>query len=75
MKCVVCKHGETEKGLATVTLEREGATFVFRGVPANVCANCGETYVSEETGAELLKKAESAIHEGVKIDIREFKAA
>ena len=75
MKCVVCKHGETKDGKATVTLEREGATFVFRGVPAQVCSNCGESYVSEETGANLLEKAESAIRDGVRIDVREFKAA
>jgi YgiT-type zinc finger domain-containing protein len=41
MMCVICKTGETHPGVATVTLEREGATVVIKGVPARVCKNCG----------------------------------
>jgi YgiT-type zinc finger domain-containing protein len=47
MKCIICKNGETKPGNATVTLEREGTTLVIKGVPADVCANCGEEYVDE----------------------------
>ena len=32
MKCVICKMGETQPGKVTVTLDKEGATLVFRGV-------------------------------------------
>jgi len=31
MKCVIGRHGETRAGTATVTLERDGTTFVVRG--------------------------------------------
>jgi YgiT-type zinc finger domain-containing protein len=75
MKCMICKHGETRLGTATVTLEREGATIVVKDVPAEVCANCGEEYVSEETTARLLKSAEEAVRAGVKVDVREYVAA
>ena len=34
MKCIVCKQAETRAGTTTVTLERQGATFVFKDVPA-----------------------------------------
>jgi YgiT-type zinc finger domain-containing protein len=54
MKCVVCKKGETKIGKATVTLEKNGATLVFKGVPARVCANCGEEYVDQDITARLL---------------------
>lgn len=54
MKCVICKHGETQAGHTTVTLERGETVLVFRNVPAQVCANCGEAYVSEEVTAQLL---------------------
>mgnify|MGYP001041985273 CR=1 FL=1 len=47
MKCVVCKQAETRPGTATVTLERDGLTVVFKGVPAQVCPNCGEDYVEQ----------------------------
>ena len=75
MKCVICKNGEARPGKATVTLEREGATLVIKGVPAKVCANCGEEYVEEETTARLLKTAEEAARAGVQVDVREYAAA
>lgn len=75
MKCVICKYGETRMGKATVTLERDTATLVIRGVPAEVCSNCGEEYVSEETTARLLKSADEAVKAGVKVDVREYAAA
>ena len=75
MKCVICKQGETKPGKATVTLERDGMTLVFKSVPANICANCGEEYVDEKTTKELLKSAEEAIKAGVQVDIREYIAA
>jgi YgiT-type zinc finger domain-containing protein len=59
MKCVVCKNGETKIGRTTVTLERDGATLVFKGVPARVCANCGEAYVDGEITASLLQSPDS----------------
>ena len=75
MKCVVCKLGETRPGTATVTLEREGVTLVIKGVPARVCANCGEEYVDEEIAGRLLQAAEEAAQAGVQVDIREYVAA
>jgi YgiT-type zinc finger domain-containing protein len=75
MKCVVCKHGTTRPGRATITLERGGATLVIKGVPAEVCGNCEEEYVGEETTARLLRMAEEAAHAGVQVDVREYVAA
>jgi YgiT-type zinc finger domain-containing protein len=75
MKCMICKSGETQPGTATVTLEREGITLVIQGVPAMVCANCGEEYVDENTSARLLKTAEEAAQAGVRVDVREYIAA
>lgn len=75
MKCVICKHGKTRPGKATVTLERDGTTLVIKGVPAMVCSNCGEEYVGEDTTARLLEAAEEAARAGVQVDVREYKAA
>ena len=74
MKCVVCKLGETRPGFTTVTLEREGAALVVRKVPAQVCDNCGEAYVSAEVTRSLLQSAREALRAGVEVDIREFVA-
>ena len=73
MKCMICKHGETEKGFTTVTLEKNGFTIVFKHVPALVCDNCGEKYIEDKVSAELLKKAQEIIKNGVEVDIREYK--
>ena len=43
MKCLICKHGETEQGFTTVTLEKNGSTIVFKHVDGHI-------------SAELLKK-------------------
>jgi YgiT-type zinc finger domain-containing protein len=72
MKCVICKHGETESGFATVTLDANGATVVVKQVPANVCKNCGEQYVSSEIASELFKTAEDAVSKGVELDVRHY---
>ena len=72
MKCVVCKKGETKIGKTTVTLERDGATLVFKGVPARVCNNCGEDYVDGEITASLLKSAEEAARSGIQVEIRQY---
>ena len=72
MTCVVCKIGETHGGKTTVTLERAGMTLVFKGVPAQVCRNCGEAYVDQAITRRLLRDAEKAAGSGVQVDIRKF---
>jgi YgiT-type zinc finger domain-containing protein len=51
--CVVCKKGETREGFATVPLVW-GGTPAVRTVPAEICDDCGEAYVSEEVTKNLL---------------------
>jgi YgiT-type zinc finger domain-containing protein len=58
MKCAICKQRETQPGTTTITLERDGVTLVYKGVPAQVCQNCGEEYVSGEVTEDLVKRAE-----------------
>lgn len=74
MKCVICKQGETRAGRITVTLERDTTTLVFKQVPAQVCDNCGESYVNEATTALLLEAAEADVKAGVQIEVRHFAA-
>jgi YgiT-type zinc finger domain-containing protein len=75
MKCPICRTGETKPGKATVTLEREGLTLVVRGVPAEVCGNCGEEYVDAADTDRLMVAAEDALRSGVKVDVREYVVA
>ena len=75
MKCVICKQGETRPGAATVTLEREGTILIVKSVPAQVCQNCGEEYITESITAKLLQQAEEAVRAGVQVTIRTYAAA
>lgn len=75
MKCVICKHGSTKPGTMTATFERNGATIVIKGIPADVCEICGENYLSAEISKKLLQQAEDAARAGVQVDIRKFMAA
>lgn len=72
MKCVICKQGEHLLGTVTVTLDRDGTTLVFKNVPAQVCENCGETYVDEETTEQMLIAAEAAVSAGVQVQVRDY---
>lgn len=72
MKCPIGKHGETQPGEVSITLERDGAVLVMRNVPAEVCDNCGEAYHSAEITEELLRQAEVAVQAGVEVDVRRF---
>jgi YgiT-type zinc finger domain-containing protein len=69
MECVICKNGTTEPGKVTVTLEKEGSIIAIKEVPANVCVNCGEYYLSPEMTNAVLKKAEDAFRKGVEIEV------
>jgi YgiT-type zinc finger domain-containing protein len=74
MKCVICKSGETKPGFVTVTLQRGDTTVIFKEVPAEVCQNCGEYYLSEEITEKLLKRAEEAVKKGTEVEILKFAA-
>ncbi len=75
MKCIICKQGETQPDKVTVTLERGEMTLVIKGVPAEVCSNCGEQYIDEGISAQLLKIAEEVAQSDVQVDIRKYNAA
>lgn len=74
MRCVICRHGETKPGEATVTLQRGATTVIIKGVPADVCDNCGEYYLSDSITKRTLEMAEDAVRKGVEVEILRFAA-
>ena len=74
MKCTICRHGETKAGTATVTLQRGGTTVVIKDVPADVCDNCGDYYLSESVTRRTLAMAEDAARKGAEVEILRFAA-
>lgn len=74
MRCVICKHGETEPGTVTVTLERGGTIVIIKDVPADVCDNCGEYYLSESVMRDLEERVGHAVARGAEVEILRFAA-
>jgi len=74
MKCVICKQGQTNKGLTTVTLERGFTTVVIKDVPAEICENCGEYYLGETVTEKVQNLAEQAVQHGVEIEVLRYAA-
>ena len=74
MKCVICKQGETHPGEVTVSLQRGESTIILKNVPAEVCENCGEYYLSEEITEQVLSRADEAVKSGAEVEILRFAA-
>jgi YgiT-type zinc finger domain-containing protein len=74
MKCALCRTGETKPGTTTETYEIGGAVIVVRGVPAEVCQQCGEAYTDEDTTRQLEKIVAKARRAGVVV-IQEYQSA
>ncbi len=74
MKCAICRNGMTQKSYTTVVLERNQMTLVFKHVPADICENCGEEYISSETNEKLLQYAEAEYEKGVSLELLNFAA-
>jgi hypothetical protein len=55
-------------------LEPGSTTPLLEAALAEICANCGEAYVAEEVGHQILA-AELAARSGVQVDVREFVGA
>ena len=74
MNCVICKTGQLSAGTATITLQRGKTTVVIKNVPADVCDNCGEYYLSEEMTELVLELGESAVKKGVEVEVLRWAA-
>ena len=66
MICPICKCGHTRPGVASVILECDATTLLFKNVPAQGCDNCGEEFIDETASANLLNTAEAAVRDGCK---------
>lgn len=74
MKCAICKVGETSEGTVTVTLQRDESIIIIKNVPAEVCENCGEYYLSEPVTEIVLQKAEKAVENKPEVEILQYAA-
>ena len=74
MKCAICQNGSTTEGYTTLVLERDQTLVVFKSVPAQICSNCGEEYVSSAVNRALLSRAQKEWEEGILLEVLNFAA-
>ena len=74
MNCAICKTGRISHSAAIVTLQRGETIVVIKNVPADVCDNCGEYYLSEEMAECVLELGESAVKKGVEVEVMRWAA-
>ena len=74
MKCVICKTGQTHPGTATVTLQRDNTVVIIRDVPAEVCEDCGEYYLSEPVARRVYADADKTVQRHVEVEIQRYAA-
>ncbi len=58
-KCPLC-GGEKKQGYTTYSVDLGFGVIVVRKVPAQICSQCGEEWISSEVAKELEKIVESA---------------
>ena len=74
MTCVICRHGDTKDGRTTVTLQRGETIDIIKDVPAEICENCGEYYLSESVTEQIMHRADQAVKSGAEVEILRFAA-
>lgn len=74
MKCAICKTGELKPGHTTVVLQRDEATIVLKEVPADMCGNCGDYYLSESAAKKTYQTADSAVRRGADLEVVRYTA-
>ena len=74
MRCVICKAGAIAEGKATVTLERGSSLIIVKGVPAGICEQCGEYYLSEDVTEKVMARAEEAVARNAELEIIRYAA-
>jgi hypothetical protein len=50
-------------------------TLIVKNVPADICSNCGESYVESEVTRQILKLANATLQTGVQLEICSYQAA
>lgn len=71
-RCLICKTGLFKAGRTIVTLQRSEATIILKEVPAHVCDNCGEYYLSEDVTEKTLLMAEDLVRDGAELAVLRF---
>lgn len=59
MNCVLCK-GDLVQGRVNHIVDLDGHIIIIKSVPANVCKQCGEYFLENDTALKVEKIVEEA---------------
>lgn len=75
MKCALCQ-GDMQEGTTTLPYElNEDGVVVIQGVPAWICAQCGEPFVQIEVLREVERMVEKVTSSGMTHGFVRYKKA
>lgn len=72
MQCSNCNQADLENGTTTVAFERDGISYTFKKVPAQVCPKCAHATVDEKINDNITLRADVLKDSGAKVYIREY---
>lgn len=75
MKCVICREVDLAPGFATVKAQRGECLVIIKGVPADICQNCGEYYLDETVTQKVSEQFEDAAKRHAEVEILRYAAA
>ena len=72
--CFLCKNDTLKPGVTDTSLTRGDVVMVVKGVPAQVCTNCGESYLERGVYEQLKAEFKAAEKAGVEFVARRYAA-
>lgn len=73
--CFLCKNDALRPGVTDTSLTRGEVAMVVKGVPAQVCTNCGEAYLDRAVYERLKVEFKAAETAGVEFMTRRYDTA
>jgi len=73
MLCVLCK-GEMKSGKVNFPVDEEDNFILIKGVPAEICEQCGEVFLKDDVAAAIEEIAKTAKATNVEFEILRFAA-
>ena len=73
-KCPLC-GGEKKDGVTTYSVDLGFGLVVVRNVPAKVCSQCGEEWISPEVAKDLEKIINKARQTNLQMEVLSFQTA
>ncbi len=71
-RCPLCR-GEMKEGFTTYSVELGFGVVVVRNVPAKICSQCGEEWISPTVAEELEKIVNNARQNQYEIEVVSFR--